>query len=114
MSGSSTEIGRSRRAHDHVHPVLEEGRGVAEQIARQADLLVVFLVHEGQHVAVGEQELEVLGVEPDALDRLGGAEADVVLAAVDEVLRLDLIRRRPCRAGCAGSSPRARCRLHIR
>ena len=36
------------------------------------------------------EELEVLGVEPDALDGLGGAEADVGLAAVDEVLHLDL------------------------
>ena len=76
--------------HDHVHAVLEEGRGVAEQVARKADLLVIVLVHEGQHVAVVEQELEVLGVEADALDRLGGAEADVGLAAVDEVLHLDL------------------------
>src|SRR5581483_2003372 len=42
------------------------------------------------HVAVGEQELEILGIEADALDRLGRAEADVVLAAVDEVLHLDL------------------------
>ena len=37
-----------------------------------------------------EQELEVLGVEPDTLDRLGRAEADIVLAAVDEVFHLDL------------------------
>jgi len=72
------------------YAVLEERRGVAEQVARKADLLVIFLVHEGQHVAVGEQELEILGVEADALDRLGGAEADVVLAAVDQVLELDL------------------------
>ena len=56
----------------------------------QRDLLVIVLVHEGQRVAVAEQELEVLGVEADALDRLGRAEADVVLAAVDEVLHLDL------------------------
>src|SRR3546814_21108805 len=48
------------------------------------------LVHEGQHVAVGEQELEILGIEPHAFDRLGRAEADVGLAAVDEVLHLDL------------------------
>ena len=41
--------------------------------ARQADLLVIVLVHEDQHVAVVEQELEVLGVEADALDRLGAS-----------------------------------------
>src|SRR3546814_2722438 len=36
------------------------------------------------------QELEILGIEPHAFDRLGRAEADVGLAAVDEVLHLDL------------------------
>src|SRR4029450_8816810 len=35
------------------------------------------------------EELEVLGVEANALDRLRRAEADIVLAAVDEVLQLD-------------------------
>ena len=76
--------------HDHVHAVLEERRGVAEQVLGQADLFVSVLVHERQHVAVGEQELEVLGVEADALDGLGRTEADIVLAAVDEVLQFDL------------------------
>ena len=91
MSGNCTEIGALVvQFHDHVHAVLEERRGVAEEVARQVDLLVIFLVHEGQHVAVGEQELEILGVEADALDRLGRAEADIVLAPVDEVLELDL------------------------
>src|SRR5688572_8086723 len=76
--------------HHHVHAVLEEGGGVADQLRGQRDLLVILLVHEHEHVAVMEQELEVLGVEADALHRLGRAETDIVLAAVDEVLHLDL------------------------
>src|SRR6185312_3712977 len=64
--------------------------GLADQVARQVDLLVRLLVHEDEHVALGIEILEILGVEANALDRLGRAEADVVLAAVDEVLHLDL------------------------
>ncbi len=40
--------------------------------------------------AVCVEELEILGVEPHALDRVGAAEADVGLAPVDQVLHLDL------------------------
>ena len=47
-------------------------------------------VADDQHVAVGEQELEILGIEAHALDRLRRAEADVVLAAVAQVLEFDL------------------------
>ena len=41
------------------------------------------MIHEGQHVAGGEQELEVLLLEIDFLDRLVGAEALVQLGAVE-------------------------------
>ena len=39
---------------------------------------------------LGEQELEILGIEPDALDLFRRAEANVVLAAVAQVLQLHL------------------------
>ena len=58
--------------------------------AGSVDLVVGVLVHEHQAVAIGIEVLEVLGVEPDALDGVGAAEADVGLAAVDQVLHLDL------------------------
>src|SRR5258705_3596137 len=76
--------------HHYVHSVLEEGRGLADQIFGQRHLLVRVLVHEHEHVAVVIQILKILGVEADALDRLGRAEANVVLAAVNEVFQLDL------------------------
>src|SRR3546814_4552876 len=46
--------------------------------------------HEHQLGALDIEELEILGVETDLLDRVGAAEAHVVLAAVDQVLHLDL------------------------
>src|SRR3546814_4225344 len=49
--------------HHHVHAILKERGGIPQQVGRQGDLLVCVLVHEGQHVAVGEQELEILGIE---------------------------------------------------
>jgi hypothetical protein len=52
--------------------------------------MITGMLHEHELVAVMVEELEILGVETDALDRLRRAEADIVLAAVDEVLQLDL------------------------
>ena len=49
-------------------------------------------------VAIDIEELEVLGVEPDAFDRVLAAEADIGLASVDQILHLDL-HERPALAG---------------
>ena len=69
--------------HQGLHPVLQEARLVlADEIDGQLDLVVGLHVHEGQHVAAGEQELEVLLVEMDFVHRLVGAEALVQLGAV--------------------------------
>ena len=73
-----------------LHPVLQERAGIAEQVGGKIDLLVRVLVHEHQHVAVLVEELVVLRVEPHLLDRVGAAEADIGLAAVLQVLHLDL------------------------
>ena len=54
-------------------PSWRKAAGVADQILGKRDLLVIFLVHEHEHVAVMVEELEVLGVEADALDRLGAS-----------------------------------------
>src|SRR5687768_11762131 len=48
------ELDRDRpflpKLHDHVHSVLKEGGGVAEEVRGERDLLVILLVHEGQLV----------------------------------------------------------------
>ena len=72
------------------HAILQESGGVPEQILGQRDLVVVFHIHEHQIVALGIEELEVLGVEAHALYRVLAAEANVGLAAIDQVLHLDL------------------------
>jgi hypothetical protein len=50
-------------------------------------------VHEHQRVLLGVEEREILLLEPDFFDGLGGTEALVELGAVDQVLELDLIVR---------------------
>src|SRR6185369_11359011 len=69
------------RDGDH-HAFLQEHRRLADQIGVQRDLLEGLLLHEGVVVAVREQELVVVLVQPHALDRLGGAEALVELGPV--------------------------------
>ena len=76
--------------HHHIHAVLQEGSSLPQQVARQLDLVVIFLVHEGQLIPLGEQELEIAGVEPDLFDRFGGTEPLIALAAINQVLELDL------------------------
>ena len=71
-------------------PSCRNGRASPSRSEGKVDLLVSVLVHEHQHVAVLVEELEILGVEPHLLDRVGAAEADVGLAAVLQVLHLDL------------------------
>ena len=75
---------------DH-HAVLQEGGAVADEILLQLELLVAFGVHEHQRVALLVEEGEILLLQPDLLDRLGGAEALVELGAVDQVLQFDLV-----------------------
>ena len=75
----------------HLHAVLQEGGALADEFLGEADLVVGVGVHEDEHVAFLVEKLEVLGVDARALDLFVGAEAVVELAAVDEVLQLDLI-----------------------
>jgi hypothetical protein len=74
----------------HGHAVLQEADGLADQVAVERDLLVAVLVHEGQHVAFGVEELVVALVEAHPLDVLARPEALVQLGAVADVLELDL------------------------
>src|SRR3546814_20733807 len=65
--------------------------GVCSSDVCSSDLLLIgYRVHEDEHVALRIEILEILGVEPDALYRLGGPETDVVLAPVDQVLEFHL------------------------
>jgi len=75
----------------HLHAVLQELDAlVADEILVQLDLLVILGVHEHQHVALGVEELEFLLLQRHPLDGVGGAEALVQLAAVQQVLQFDL------------------------
>jgi len=76
--------------HQNLHAVLQELRLVADEILGEFDLVVGHHVHEGERVAGGEEELEILLLEIDLLHRVGRAEALVELGAGDDILELDL------------------------
>src|SRR3546814_4606720 len=59
--------------HD-VHAVLQEFMRVADDILADVDLFEAVLVHEHQIVALGIEELEILGVEAHLFDRVGAAK----------------------------------------
>ena len=69
---------------------MEEDDSLADQIAREAGLLVGVLIHEVEQVAVLVEVLVALLVEAGALDVLGRPEALVQLGPVAQVLELDL------------------------
>ena len=69
---------------------MEEDDSLADQIAREAGLLVGVLIHEVEQPAVFVEVLELLLVEAGALDVLGRPEALVQLGPVAQVLELDL------------------------
>src|SRR3546814_8962532 len=62
---------------------------VADDILADVDLFEAVLVHEHQIVALGIEELEILGVEAHLFDRVGAAKTVVELAPVDQVLGLE-------------------------
>src|SRR5208337_3174595 len=64
---------------------------LADELFWQLHLLVGVRIHEHEHVALFEEELKILLLQPHSLHRLRRAEAFVELRAVDEVLQLDLI-----------------------
>jgi hypothetical protein len=72
------------------HVVLEEIRLVADRLARQIELLVRFLLHEGEHVAVGEQIIGRLLVGREFLDGVRRPPALVGLHAGLDVAHVDL------------------------
>ena len=89
--GSSTPIGAAVVEVDlHVGVGQQVARLALEEVGRQRQLLVVFLVHEDVAVAVLVEVLHVARVDEGALDLVLGAEALVGLGAGLDVLHLDL------------------------
>src|SRR6185437_14080955 len=72
------------------HAFAEEIGGLADHLARDGELLVILIVHEGRHVAVEIEELHFLLVEADALHGLLRAEALVELRAATKITHLHL------------------------
>ena len=76
--------------HRHLHAVLQEGGTVADPVLCEFDLLVGFIVHEGQHPVILVEILVVLLLKADALHRFGRTETLIEFPSVDEVLQFDL------------------------
>ena len=75
----------------HHHAVLQEGRRGRRRSPSQLDLLVALGVHEHQLLALLVEELELPALDLGLLDAVAAAEALVELAAVEDVLQLDLV-----------------------
>ena len=69
---------------------MHEDHALADQVAREAGLLVGVLIHEVEQIAVLVEVLVALLIEADALHVLGRPEALVELGPVAQVLELDL------------------------
>src|SRR6185436_15189253 len=66
-------------------------RTVADEVFAEFDLLVARGVHEHQLLALFVEELELSALDLGFLDPVAAAEALVELAAVKDVLELDLV-----------------------
>src|SRR5690606_2810016 len=73
------------------HAFLQEGRALADEFLVEIDLVVGFQIHEHEVLALAVEILEVFRLDARLFDALVGAEAVVELAAVDQVLELDLV-----------------------
>jgi hypothetical protein len=75
----------------HHHAVLQERGAVADEFAGELDLVVARGVHEDQLLILPVEELKLPALDLGLFHAVGRAEALVELAAVEQVLQLDLV-----------------------
>src|SRR3569833_489025 len=75
----------------HHHAILQEGGAVADEVFAELDLLEVPCVHEHELLGLAIEKLELPALDRGLLDPVAAAEALVELAAVEDVLELDLV-----------------------
>ncbi len=86
--------------HDHLR--LEPGARVQHRVVVERMLVVVLPVHHMDAAGVAVQDLELLGVEPGFLHKVGGVEARVEGVPVEQIAEPHLDERAQIAGGAVG------------